>query len=575
MPPPTPAITPASVVGKAAEKASDLVDAADEAGAEAERNDVLKAERKLFPKPSVLEGNIAFWKRVFSEYSEQQSVVHDLRAPNRVYTVLDFQSDAATLSKSQLAALQGREETAAKVRMAALLRSTAALAGDPDAMNPEQRRVAAMFSRDPAALATAADNIRVQRGLKERTRQAMAISGQYLPEMERIFADAGMPRLLTRLPFVESSFNIQAYSKVAAAGLWQFMPSSARLYMRYNHIADERRDPWASTEAAAQHLRDDYNVLQNWPLAVTAYNYGRGGLQRALRETGGSTLDDLIQRYNGPRFGFASRNFYAEFVAATEVERDYRKHFGDVQRLPQVKFETVTLDRYVPYRTLVRLAGGDTERFRMLNPSYRDEVTSGKLYVPAGDRIRLAAGQARAFNAAYARLGAHETFGHQRVLSIRHVVKKGETLASIAGRYGVSEASLRRLNHLKKGKLKAGRAITVPNLNDDDEPPVNEPVEQPLGPATQTADADEARAPAVKARSAVASRAEKPGSSKAAPGKSHKAQAVAVRHHKVKPGQTLSGIAEHYGVSVVALQKANNLGKRAAIKAGMQLKIPS
>ncbi len=520
-----------------------LIEAADEAGAEAEAKDRLARERKLFERPKALKGNIRFWRQIFAEYSEHQSVVHDLRKPERVYVVLDFRSDATALPKPLLSRFKNDEEEAAKARVASLLRQTAALAATPEVMSDEQRRLAALFSDDQAALTDAAANIRTQRGLQERTRQAVEISGQYLPEMERIFADAGLPRLLTRLPIVESSFNINAYSKVAAAGLWQFMPSSARMYMRHNQIADERRDPWTSTRAAAAHLKDDYDHLGSWPLALTAYNYGRGGVARALQEVNGSTLEDMLTRFEGPRFGFASRNFYAEFLAATDVERDYRKHFGDVQRQAPLRFDTVTVERYTPYRTLVKTAGVDAERFRELNPSYHDSVLAGRLYVPAGDSIRLPAGQGAAFKVAYGRLGAGETFSKQRQTHFSYKVKKGESLASIARRYGSSESTLRRLNGLKKGKLRAGKTIRIPNDGDAEA-------------MTASLTAEELAAEPLPV---------KKGSRKT-PG---------TRTHKVASGQTLSSIAARYKVSVSALKAHNQLPKSGLIKPGMKLRIPS
>ena len=542
----SPAAAPVQAI---AQPVQAVIEAADEAGAAAEANDRLGKERKLFPRPAVLKGNIAFWRRIFAEFSEHQSVIHDLRKPERIYAVLDFRADVATLPKGQLARLKNDEEDATRARLSSLLRSTAALAATPEQMDAEQRRLASLFSNDQGALADAADNVRTQRGLKERTREGLATAGQYLPEMERIFADAGLPRLLTRLPIVESSFNINAYSKVAAAGLWQFMPSSARMYMRHNQIADERRDPWTSTRAAAAHLKDDYDHLGSWPLALTAYNYGRGGVARALKEINGDSLEDMITRFNGPRFGFASRNFYAEFVAATEVERDSKKYFGDLQRKPQVRFETVTVERYTPYRTLLKTADIDAERFRELNPSYHDTVVAGKLYVPAGDSIRLPSGQAAAFNAAYSQLGAGETFSKQRQTHFSYKVKKGESLAAIAKRYGVSEAGLRSLNGLKKGKLRAGRSIRVPNNGDDlPESIVAEAAEQP------------------EATPATASQKSKPKKAKTE---------TATRTHKVTSGQTLSGIAAKYKVSVAALKQHNGLSKSGVIKPGMRLKIPS
>lgn len=530
-----------------AEPVEALIQAADEAGAEAEANDALAKERKLFDRPSVIKGNVRFWRRVFGEFSEHQSVIHDIRKPERIYTVLDYRGQVDLLPRVTLARLKNEEEDATKARFAVLLRQTAALAATPDEMNPEQRRLAALFSGDEAALVDAASNIRTQRGLAERTRLAIETSGQYLPEMERIFADAGLPRLLTRLPIVESSFNINAYSKVAAAGLWQFMPSSARMYMRHNNVADERRDPWTSTRAAAAHLKDDYDHLGSWPLALTAYNYGRGGVARALKEVNGNSLEDMIKRFNGPRFGFASRNFYAEFLAATDVERDYRKHFGEVQRKPLIRFDTVTVDRYTPYRTLLRTADIDAEAFRALNPAYNDSVVSGKLYVPAGDTIRLPQGQGRAFKAAYAQLGSGETYAQQRQTHFSYKVKKGETLTQIARRYGVSESTLRGLNGLKKGKLKAGRSLRIPNLGDAE---------------VDVAVRDEPEA------------APEPTHSKAK-AKAKVAKAPAARTHKVKSGQTLSSIAAQYQVSVTALKKHNDLPKSGLIKPGMKLKIPS
>ena len=527
--------------------AANLIEAADQAGAEAEVDERLAKERKLFPRPAVLKANIRFWQRVFGEYSEHQSVIHDLRKPERVYTVLDFRSEVGVLSRVQLSRLKNDDEESTKARIASALRGAAALLDTPEQMSSEQRRLAALFSGDESALSDAANYIRSQRGLQERTRQAVEISGQYLPEMERIFADAGLPKLLTRLPIVESSFNINAYSKVAAAGLWQFMPSSAKIYMRHNQIADERRDPWTSTRAAAAHLKDDYDYLGSWPLALTAYNYGRSGVGRALKEVNGNSLEDMITRFNGPRFGFASRNFYAEFLAATDVERDYRKYFGEVQRKTPLRFDTVRVERYTPYRTLVNVAGVDADRFRELNPSYHDTVVTGRLHVPAGDTIRLPAGQAAAFKVAYSRLGDDDTFAQQRQTHFSYKVKKGENLAQIATRYGLNESTLRRLNGLKKGKLRAGKVLKIPNDGRE--------------AVTEIAEAS--------AREEAVERA----SSKKTPSKPGKKSTA--RTHQVKIGQTLSGIARKYDVSVSALQRHNDLSKTAVIKPGMRLKIPS
>lgn len=434
--------------------------------ARADHDDPLAAERGIFPRPRVLRGHVAFWRKVFAEYSRHQSVIHDIRKPERVYQVLDFRDSVASAG-NQLNRLKDAEENAAKARIAELLRQTAELADRPDEMSDDQRRLAALFAEDPVGLQTAAQFIRTQRGLREQTAEAMRVSGAYLPEMERIFEQKGLPLLLTRLPIVESSFNVNAYSKVAAAGMWQFMPSTAKMYMRHNHIADDRKDPWRSTRAAADHLADDYRVLRDWPLAVTAYNFGRGGLVKGLKDVGGNGLEDLIERWDNPRFGFASRNFYAEFLAATDVERDWRKHFDGVERKPAMRFDEVQLTRYVAWGTLVRLSGGDEAAFKRLNPAYREAVTGGKLYVPAGDVIRVPAGEGLGFEAALSNLGPNQTFSRQREQFFSVKVRKGETLSAIAKRYGVSESTLKRVNGLKKGRVKAGQRLSIPNQGDE------------------------------------------------------------------------------------------------------------
>ena len=151
---------------------------------------------------------------------------------------------------------------------------------------------------------------------------------RYFPEMERIFVAEGLPPELTRLPLIESCFNLDAYSKVGATGVWQFMPGTGRLYMMVNGSVDERRDPIASTRAAARYLTNSYGRLGNWPLAITAYNHGPAGVARGVDETRSTDIVTLIRYYDGPGWGFSSRNFYAEFLAALDIEKHQEAYLG-------------------------------------------------------------------------------------------------------------------------------------------------------------------------------------------------------------------------------------------------------
>ena len=486
----------------------------------------------VFPRPAILAPNVAFWTEAFSYYSEYQSVIHSQERPEKIYAVLDFRDDVVRAGPNEARRLQQRTEKAVKRELDRHLRRIHALRDKPDELSPVERKVYDLFadSDDPNRFLKAVGTFRSQRGLKEKTERALRVSGQYLPKMEAIFAAEGLPTTLTRLPLVESSFNTEAYSKVGAAGLWQFIPSSARLYMRLDEAVDDRRDPWTSTQAAARHLKEDHDLLGSWPLAITAYNHGRGGLARGLRETKGTTLEDLLEKWDGRRFGFASRNFYAEFLAAVDVERDYRRHFGEIERHAPLEFEVVQIQHYVPYEALRRCAGVSEEEFRTLNPGYRPEVMDGKLYVPPNTSIRVPVGTGQTFMAAYLALGESERFSQQRFYYVRYRVQRGDNLGLIARRYGVSVSALKQANGIGgRSLIRAGQVLRIPPRSGS-------------------------KAHTVKV------------AAPATPG---------YALHHVRPGQTLSAIAQQYRTTIAALRQLNQMDPANTLRAGAIIKVPS
>ena len=486
----------------------------------------------VFPRPAILAPNIAFWTEAFSYYSEYQSVIHSQDAPEKIYAVLDFREDVVRAGPNEARRLQARTEKAVKRELDRHLKRVHELRNKPDELTPIERKVFELFAdgADPDRYRKAIGTFRSQRGLKEKTERALRVSGQYLPKMEAIFAAEGLPTVLTRLPLVESSFNTEAYSKVGAAGLWQFIPSSARIYMRLDEAVDDRRDPWTSTQAAARHLKEDYEMLGSWPLAVTAYNHGRGGLARGLRVVKGSGLEDLLERWDGRRFGFASRNFYAEFLAAVDVERDYRRHFGELERHAPLEFEVVQIQHYVPYEALRRCAGLSEEAFRTLNPGYRPEVLDGKLYVPPQTSIRVPVGMGQAFMAAYLALGDDQRFSQQRFYYVRYRVQRGDNLGAIARRYGVGLSALKQANGIgARSFIRAGQVLRIP----------------PRGGVVKVASAPET-----------------------IPGADYLL-------HNVKPGQTLGTIARQYRTTIGKLQQLNEIGASGTLRSGAILKVPS
>ncbi|MEC9364263.1 MAG: LysM peptidoglycan-binding domain-containing protein [Pseudomonadota bacterium] len=552
----------------------------------------------LFPRYSALEPKVQFWKQIFGSYSELQTVVHSSEIPWKVLRVIDFRGQAATMSEVQFDNYRRKAEKDARDAMERLVASVHAKRNAPQSMTADERRIFELFKdqRADSRFAQLRGTIRTQRGIRERTEQALQVSERYLPYMEQIFAGYGLPRQLTRLPIVESSFNVEAYSRSHAAGVWQFIPTSAKIYMRLDEVVDDRRDPWTSTDAAARHLRDDYALLQDWPLAVTAYNHGRYGIDRGLKAIKGKTIVDLIERGNHKRWGFAGKNYYAEFLAAVELEREWRTRSDRPSGLDPIDFEVVETRHYVPYETLRRLSGGDDELFRRLNPAYRPEVIDGKLYVPPGHLIRVPAGAARGFEVAYARLGNHERFDRQRVYFLLHKVRKGQTLGGIAHEYRTSVAELQKANGLRSSMIRIGQVLKVPPREEARPGPISVAVGESK-PALTRSQVQAARRDAavhvVSRGDTIAAIARRYGVSQASlraangldsslinigqrlaiPGRTDGGPAPA-GHYVVVSGDTLSDIAGRHGVSEAALRTANGL-QSSLIRAGETLKIPA
>ena len=410
---------------------------------------------------------VDFWKRIFAKYSTYQVVVHDSRNLDRIYSVLDFTAlQDESWSDADLSAYLNDRSRQEKERIRAILVRLQNVGADTSDLNEEEQRIRGLFANETLSTkfieATADDRIRGQRGLRERFASAIRVSRRYLPEMESIFRREGLPVELTRLPFVESCFNVKAYSKVGAAGIWQFMPSSARRYMTVSDSVDERRDPIAATAAAARYLRADYESLGSWPLALTAYNHGRAGMQRAVDTVGSTDLVAITRDYHGPAFGFASRNFYAEFLAALEVEANYEQHFGNLDMDRPLKTAKVRLGHYVPFRCLAEAADLGTDELATLNPSLAPAVVNGRIRVPKGYELRLPAATASAFQTRYAALPACEKLAKLPSGSLRHTVKRGQTLVAIAKRYRTTVAAIQQRNKIGSKGVRNGQVLIIP-----------------------------------------------------------------------------------------------------------------
>ena len=263
-----------------------------------------------------LRRNVQFWVKVYTQYPASQGVIHDARYIDHVYEVVDVSGHHGMRKAKE----SKRKWRAVLSRLHKLSRE-----GEIDVtqLSPDERHIYELFLdiNEPNKFlnATHRKRLRFQLGQRDRFLDGFKQSGRYISAMEEIFKREGLPTELTRLPFVESSFNTRARSKVGASGVWQFMRSTGRLFLKVNDAVDERNDPILATQAAARLLKLNFESLNNWPLAVTAYNHGRKGMMRAVRRVGSDELEELASEHHSRSPGFASSNFFTELSAAIKL----------------------------------------------------------------------------------------------------------------------------------------------------------------------------------------------------------------------------------------------------------------
>ncbi len=287
-----------------------------------------RAATEPFARPATLEPQISFWVDVFTAYSYRDFVLLDRDDPYKIYQVYHLPGDGCP-SRDDIDWVN----TYLKTKYGDILTR---LASGREPIGSDERHVAEMFKgRSQYALRLAAENLRVQEGLKERFREGLLRSKYYRPTMEKIFRAAGLPVELVTLAQVESGFERGARSGAGAVGIWQFTRATGKHYMTIRGRHDERLNPARETVAAAKLLRSNYETLGDWPLAITAYNYGTAGTARAAEQCG-SDYCKILKTYNGPHFGFAVKNYYSEFLAALQVHKYEDRYFPGIENEPAI-----------------------------------------------------------------------------------------------------------------------------------------------------------------------------------------------------------------------------------------------
>jgi membrane-bound lytic murein transglycosylase D len=497
------------------------------------------AQNELFPRPAELEPAVKFWTRVYTEIDTSEGFIHDSWRMDIVYQTVHT-GDLGTRERRRR--IERAQETTRNI--------LAKLAGGArTGLNGEEERILKLFPEGTsnAEFRAATERVRFQLGQSDRFRAGLVRSGTYKPYIHEVLEKRGLPPELASLPHVESSFDPTAYSKVGAAGLWQFTRSTGVRYMRIDHVIDERRDPFFATDAAARLLADNYSVIQSWPLALTAYNHGLAGMRRAVEVHKTSDISTIVAKYQGRTFGFASRNFYAAFLAALDIDQNPDRYFPNLKLDPPADTETISVPAFMTVDTLADALNLRESTLHNLNPALTDIVWSGDKYVPQGFELRVPRETAAVAEALLGTIDASKLFAAQRA-DREHKVRRGDTLSRIAAEYRVSLAALMRVNGMtNKSVLRVGQTVLLPT--DGATAPPAATLVRAEAPAAPPAAAVEVT-PALAATSA---------------------EGVYV----VRRGDSIERIAARLGVNPQELIAANDIRNRNVIQVGQQLIIPT
>jgi membrane-bound lytic murein transglycosylase D len=356
-------------------------------------------------------------------------------------------------------------------------------------------------------------------------------SATYLPIMEKIFKDKGLPHDLVYLPLIESGFNASAYSYAKASGFWQFISSTGKIYgLDHNWWFDERRDFVKATEAAASHLKDLYNTFGSWNLALAAYNAGAGRVGREIKrsKTNNFWKLDLAQQ---------TKTYVPLYMAATIIAKQPNKYGFFPEYQQPLDFETIPINKCLSFNSISSKTGIPVSDLEKLNPELLRGVTPPDI---SNYPLRIPRGYQETFTSIY-----NDITAEQAISWAKHKVKKGETVSSIAKKYGISSSTILAANDLSKGKkLRVGQILTIP-----------------LQYSSSSKSVD------------VASATTKAAPSTPTPVKSQPIKIDSPTRYMVKNGDTLWEIAAAYGVSISELKRLNELGTNT-VYAGRWLKIP-
>jgi len=404
-------------------------------------------------------------------------------------------------------------------------------------------------------------------------------STKYIPMIEKIFKEYGIPTDMKYLALVESGFNPKAYSWARAMGLWQFIASTGRMYdLHRNWWYDERRDPVKSTHAAARFLKDLYEKFGSWELAMAAYNGGPGRVSRTIKKQ--KTKDFWKMRLRKQ-----TEDYVPFFMAATIICKNPQKFgFTDIEYEPEWTYDEVIVKKCLDLNVVAKAIGSSVRELRAYNPELLRQFTPPKIKEYT---LRIPKGKKQKFLAAYDNMPSSK-----QTSWVKHKIRRGETVSTIARKYGVSQYAIFSANNLgRRSKIYAGKSLVVPVPNNRSYSSSRKRNYELEGSVYNVRSGDNVWEIA-KAFGTTPEKIRKLNDldrkSRIYVGqkliikdneyqKSYASTEVSVDkagNYKVRRGDSLWEIAKRYNTSVSALLKLNGLGRRSYIYPGQKLKVP-
>lgn len=401
-----------------------------------------------FLTPDRIKNDVDFWAKVYREWDTHQAVFYDSKS-KAVYDVLDL-----PIVENELSSARYRKDVEKRLRQISQILKNRSL---ETPLDPLAEKIEDIVKLNGLWAETdLADRLKVQSGLRRQFEQGLKISGRYADDIHAILKAEKLPQDLMAIVFVESLFNLSTVSHAGAVGPWGIVKETAlRSGIHVNNFTDERLDWVLATYAAAQYLKRAKEGLTEWPLVITSYNYGYPGMMRAAN-TFGKDFEAIFDNHASPIFGYASKSYYAEFLAALDTLKNQETHFPGIKKEHRLTYDTVQVQRPVDVLDLKSHSIIKEEDLKKLNPALTKRTLHGQEVLPANYALRIPKGQSGRFYQDLKKINTQERQKASSKISVKYRAKANQTLSSIARLFGVSEDYLSKkmnkpLNYKPKG----------------------------------------------------------------------------------------------------------------------------